>query len=71
MTGMTLIVDRVRIIYEKPFFDQMLDALVHHGARDTGREEGLFDWLLTKAILISRFVGHSNIIGDREMTSFL
>ena len=30
MTGMTLIIDLVRVIYEEPFIDKMLDALIHH-----------------------------------------
>ena len=34
MTSMTLIIDLVRVIHKEPFFDKMLDALIHHGARD-------------------------------------
>ena len=71
MTSMTLIIYLVGVVYEKPYLDQMLDALIHHGARDTGREECLFDRLLTKAIIVSWLVGHSNIICDREMASSL
>ena len=32
MTGMTLIIYLIGIIHEKPLFDQVLDALIHHGA---------------------------------------
>ena len=71
MASMTLIIDLVCVIHEEPFFDQMLDALVHHRARDTELKKSLFDWLLSKAILISRLVGRPNITCDCEMTSFL
>ena len=30
MTGMTLIIYRIGVIYEEPFIDKMLDALIHH-----------------------------------------
>ena len=32
MTGVTLIIYLVRVIYKEPFIDKMLDALIHHGA---------------------------------------
>ena len=34
VTGVTLIIYLIRVIYEMPELHEMLDALVHHGARD-------------------------------------
>ena len=34
VTGVTLIIYLIRVIYEMPELYEMLNALVHHGARD-------------------------------------
>ena len=71
MTSMTLIIYEVRVIHEVPFFDKPLDALIHHRARDAVLEDCLFDWLLSKAILISGLEGRTNVEGNRLVTSRL
>ena len=35
MSGVALVIYLVRVIYEMPELHEVLDALVHHGARDT------------------------------------
>ena len=71
MASMTLIIDLVRVIHEVPFFDKPLDALIHHRARDAVLEDCLFDWLLSKTILISWFESRTNVEGNRLVASRL
>ena len=71
MTGMTLIIDLVRVIHEVPLFNKPLDALIHHHARDAVLEDCLFDRLLTESVLVSGLVSHADIKRNRLVTSGL
>ena len=64
MSGMTLIVDGIGIIDQNALIDHGRDSFVNHPSRDSILEKSLFDWLLSKSILISDSIGGSDVTGD-------